>query len=417
MKKIEFTKKQSISLFILVVSLILLLGLGTGIFARDGKISMAVLPFENLNRDPEQDYLSGIIGSIVRQDLSVSGMVFLVDRNNMEDVLNEQKLQFTGVMDDKRIIETGRLVGAEYILKGGYVFLGQDLFLNLDLINTETGRSYSFSERGYQENTVHALTEKLILHLTGSEMSFQSDSGDKSIIAVSQQEPGRVLLFSPLIDARVYVDGEFAAYTLGDMTAPQELILPAGDHSIRTHLSKDFGVVQAPEVLFSDWYEEFTLESGQTLVLEDRTTHFNSILYDMQQVVRKRTDLVPGSQDTVRVEHDSGFTDREGKEVPIVLQISFFENPPAEGSGGNDESGGSATALVHMKYDGEEYNLKFDCPAGESEDFEQIIGKVKLSIDLSCYSEYRWTMDYSIWRQDIYQGLHREEPHQEPWNP
>lgn len=406
MKKRQILKKRTLSVLLTAILLILLLGITAGLSARDGKISLAVLPFENLNRDPEQDYLSGIIGSIVRQDLSLSGMVFLVDRENMAEVLEEQKLQFTGVMDEKSIIETGRLVGAQYILKGGYVFLGQDLFLNLDLINTETGRSYSFSERGYQENTVHALTEKLIRHLTGNDMSFQSPSGDKSIIAVSQQEPGKVILFSPLIDARVYIDGEFAAYTLGDMTQPQELVLPAGKHTIRTHLSHDFGVIKTPEILFSDWQKEFTLESGQSLVLEDKTTHFNSILYDLQQVIRERIRLVPDSSgETVRAEHSTSFEDRKGKEIPVILEINFFESESSDGGG---------TALVHLVFDGEEQNFKYSCLPGKSEDFKVDLGIAELKIELDCYSQYKWDLDYSIWRTDIYQGLHREEAHQEP---
>ncbi|MBF9018140.1 MULTISPECIES: CsgG/HfaB family protein [unclassified Oceanispirochaeta] len=405
MKKRQILNKRALPLILMSVILILMLGITAGIFAKDGKISLAVLPFENLNNDPDQDYLAGLIGSIIRQDLSLSGMVFLVDRENMDDVLEEQKLQFTGVMDDKSIIETGRLVGAQYILKGGFVFLGQDLFLNLDLINTETGRSYSFSERGYQENTVHALTEKLIRHLTGNEMSFQSVSGDKSIIAVSQQEPGRVLLFSPIIDARVYIDGEFSAYTLGDATEPQELVLPAGRHVIRTHLTGDFGVVQTPEILFSDWQVEFNLEAGQTLVLEDKTTHFNSILYDLQQVIRERTTLIPGSGETARVEHNTTFLNRKAEEVSIDLEINFIES--------EDEPGGGL-ALVHLIYDGMEQNLKYSCPSGVSEDFKLDLGNAELRIDLDCYSEHRWKLDYSIWRTDIYQGLHREEPHQKP---
>lgn len=401
MKKRQILNKKNLSLILLPLFLILMLGITAGIFAKDGKISLAVLPFENLNKDPNQEYLSGIIGSIIRQDLSLSGMIFLVNRENMDDVLEEQRLQFTGVMDDKNIIETGRLIGAQYILKGGYVFLGQDLFLNLDLINTETGRSYSFSERGYQENTVHALTEKLINHLTGQDMIFQSESGDKSIIAVSQQEPGRVLLFSHLIDARVYIDGEFTAYTLGDSTKPLELVMPAGKHSLRTHLTQNFGVVQEPEILFSDWQTEFTLTSGQTLVIEDKTNHFNAILYDLQQVIREDIDLIPGSEETVRAEHSTSFTDRQGIEFPIVLDINFIES--------ND---GRGIALVHLIYKGEEQNLKYSCPSGEEKDFELELEKSQLRINLDCESEYRWRLSYSIWRNDIYQGLHREEPHQ-----
>jgi len=372
---------------------------------KDTKISMAVLPVENLNKDPRQDYLSGIIGSLLRQDLSLSGMIFLVNRENLEEILSEQKLQFTGVIDEKSIIETGRMVGAEYILKGGFVFLGEDLFVNLDLINTETGRSYSFSERGYQENTVHALTEKLIFHLTGQDMVLQSEEGSRTIIAKGQLEPGRVMLFSPLIEARIYVDGTFSSYTTGDATQPVEIVLPPGRHNIRTHLTGDFGVIKEPEILFSDWSTDFDLKSGETLVLEDKTRHFNSTLYDLQQVIRDRLQIVPGSGETRRAEHETSFTDRTGKEFTVKLELSFVES-------GNSEKEG--LALIHLEYDGEIHDLTYTCPFGDDAEYILPLENSDLKIELDCVSKYRWSLNYSLWRNDIHQGLHREEEHQSP---
>ncbi|WP_168203493.1 CsgG/HfaB family protein [Oceanispirochaeta crateris] len=405
MKKKLRSRKKFILRFTVIFLLILLSGISVSLFARDGKISMAVLPVENLNKDPQQDYLAGIIGSIIRQDLSLSGMVFLVDRENMEEVLQEQKLQFTGVLDEQSIIETGRMVGAEYILKGGYVFLGDDLFLNLDLIDVETGRSFSFSERGYQENTVHALTEKLMNHLTGQDLSFQSDQGVRTIIAKSQQEPGRVMLFSHLIDARIFVDGTFTSYTTGDATQPVELIMPPGTHTIRTHLSQNFGVVKLPEILFSDWMVEFDLKSGDSLVLEDKTNHFNSIIYNMQQIIRERIELTPGSGNTIRAEHETSFTDRDAVVIPVKLTLSFVETQ------GEVQQG---LALVHLEYNGESQDFSYNCLSGETEEFTVELYKSDLTIELDCTSNYRWDLNYSIWRNDIYQGLHRDEEHQSP---
>ncbi|MDA3956713.1 CsgG/HfaB family protein, partial [Oceanispirochaeta sp.] len=389
MKKKPPLGKQYIIRFSVITLMVLITGITAGLFAKDGKISLAVLPFENLNRDPQQEYLSGIISSLVRQDLSLSGMVFIVDRENMEEVLNEQKLQFTGVMDDKSIIETGRMVGAEYILKGGYVFLGDDLFLNFDLINTETGRSFSFSERGFQENTVHALSEKLVGHLTGQNISFQSDAGNKTIIASSQQEPGRVMLFSHIVDARVFVDGAFTSYTLGDRTKALELIMPPGHHTIRTHLSANFGVIQLPEILFGDWISEFDLKSGETLILEDKTNHFNSLIYNMQQIVRERIDLIPGSGETARAEHVTSFTDREGVVIPVKLTLSFIETEGEESKG---------LALIHLEYNGETQDLSYSCLPGKSEEFVVKLYKSDLNVEMDCSSDYRWELNYSIWR-------------------
>ncbi len=367
------------------------------------KLSLAVFPFENLNRDPEQEYLSGIISSLIRQGLSRSEEVFLVDRENMEEVMKEQKLQFTGILDEETAVRTGKLVGASYIIKGGYVFLGEDLFLNLDLIDTETSRSLSFSERGYQENTVNALTEKLLLYLTDKEIDLQSDQGERTIIAVRQQTPGMVHLFSRIIDARVYIDGKFVAYTTGNSTVPLEIPLDPGRHVVRTHLNQNFGIIHEPEILFSDWTHEFVLKPGETLVLEDETGHFNSKLYNLSQQLWERITINPRETSSGSAAHNISFLDRQGEAIKLELILSMFR-----------EEDGTGRAVIDLIYQGREEHHEVLCLPEEEEELEIKLEKLDVDIELDCSYPTRWDLSYSVWRSDIYQGLHREEAHLPP---
>ncbi len=98
-----------------------------------------------MNGNTEQDYLKGIISYTL--------------------------------IDEKGAIKAGQLLGASFMLKGSYVFPGQDIFINITLIDVETGNSVTFSKRGYQGNTVHALSEKLLKHMTGKDYSLQRPPG------------------------------------------------------------------------------------------------------------------------------------------------------------------------------------------------------------------------------------------------
>jgi len=285
------------------------------------------------------------------------------------------------------------------MLKGGFVFLGQDIFINITLIDVETGTTRTFSERGYQENTVHSLAEELLKHMTGRDFSLTGSRGDRSILAMEQQEPGTVELFSMIIDARVYIDEEFAGYTTGDSTVPLVLTVPPGRHSIRVHLSKDFGVIDTPEVTFRDWEEEFHLMPGEKIILEDRTRHFNDRLYRMVQVLRESARIVPGSEEVRQVIHSAGFTDREGEDVEISLSLLWEETAtPAKGG----------RAVITLIYQGESYNFDYFSPAGKDSEFKEEIGKIRFEADLECRSDFYWDLDYSIRRTDIRQGMHRE---------
>jgi TolB-like protein len=384
---------------ILIFCLFLIVILPLSISAQQTPVSMAVLPFENMNGNPDQDYLKGIISYILIEDLSGSDSLMIVERDIIETVLKEQQLQFTGLIDEAGAIEAGQLLGASFMLKGSYVFLGQDIFINISLIDVETGSSRTFSERGYQENTVHSLSEKLLKHMTGSDFSLQKTTGERTILALEQQEPGTIELFSYIIDARVFIDEKFVGYTTGNSTIPFVLELPPGKHTVRVHLTKDFGVLALPEVTFHDWEEHFELIPGDRIVLEDKTRHFNDRLYDIKQLLRKSMKIDIGLGNFNQIEHSIDFIDREGNEVNMELSLKFKETDVPEKGG---------RAEVSFTYQDKEYNFEYFAPHGKDIDFSEKIGLIRLDIDLECNSSYKYELDYSIWRTDVRQGMHRE---------
>ncbi len=385
-------------LFIIILFLFTVI-FSLSIAAEENPVSLAVLPFENMNGNPEQDYLKGIISYILIGDLSSSGKVLIVDRKNINEVMKEQQLQFTGIMDDSAVIETGHLLGASIMLKGSYVFLGQDIFINLSIIDVETGGSRTFSERGYQENTVHLLGEKVLKYLTGKDYTLVNSQGEKTILALDQQEPGVVELFSDMLNSRVYVDEEFSGYTTGNSTVPLVLEVPPGKHIIRTHASKDFGVIDKPEIVFHDWQEEFNLLPVERIVLEDRTRLFNDIIYDIKQLLRKSIQFNIGSGEKKQAIHSVDFTDREGNNIQLELSLIFREtDTPRHG----------ASAELTFRYQDKDYSFKYFAPQGKDIDFSEEIGKVRLDITLECNSSYRYDLDYSIWRTDVWSGMYRE---------
>ena len=378
---------------------VLLIVFPSSVTAGDDPISLAVLPFENMNGNPDQDYLKGIIAYILIEDLSGSEVLTIVERDILETVIKEQNLQFTGLLDEAGAIETGQLLGASFMLKGSYVFLGQDIFINITLIDVVTGSSRTFSERGYQENSVHILSEKLLEYMTDSNFSFQNSSGERSLLAMELQEPGTVELFSPIVDARVFIDDEFVGYTTGNSKVSLDLGVSPGRHTVRVHLSKEFGVVHLPEVSFHDWEQKINLLPGDNIVLEDKTRHFSDLVRDIRDLLRESLRIDLGSGEQKQTVHSVEFIDREGQEVRLELVVVFSEVD-------NPLHGGSAE--VSFRYQDKDYSFQYFAPDGKDIDFLEEIGKVKININLDCYSSYMQELDYSIKRTDVWPGMHRE---------
>ena len=73
-------------IFLMIVFLIIS---PTLISAPQTPVSLAVLPFENMNGNPNQDYLKGIISYILIEDLSGFDALMIVERAILETVIKE----------------------------------------------------------------------------------------------------------------------------------------------------------------------------------------------------------------------------------------------------------------------------------------------------------------------------------------
>lgn len=89
-----------------------------------GTLTIAILPFEN---NSSQRGLESRMSAYMLQALVSVKDPFLkvVDRENMEAILQEQKLQLSGVVDNATAVQVGELVGAQAILTGNVLSYSQ----------------------------------------------------------------------------------------------------------------------------------------------------------------------------------------------------------------------------------------------------------------------------------------------------
>lgn len=95
-----------------------------------GRPSVAVLPFNNLSGDPEQEYFSDGITEDIITVLSKYRSLVVVARNS--------SFAFKGAGSDVR--QVGLTLGAEYLIEGSVRKIGQRVRIAAQLVETETGR-------------------------------------------------------------------------------------------------------------------------------------------------------------------------------------------------------------------------------------------------------------------------------------
>jgi TolB-like protein len=95
-----------------------------------GKPSVAILPFNNLSGDPEQDYFSDGVTEDIIAALSRYRCLVVIARNSI--------FAFKGAGSDVRPI--GLTLGAEYLVEGSVRKIGQRVRIAAQLVETEGGR-------------------------------------------------------------------------------------------------------------------------------------------------------------------------------------------------------------------------------------------------------------------------------------
>jgi adenylate cyclase len=93
------------------------------------RLSIVVLPFENLSHDPDQDYFADSITEDLTTDLSRIAGSFVIARNTA----------FTYKGKSVDVKQLGRDLGVHYVLEGSVRRSGDQVQVNVQLIDTESG--------------------------------------------------------------------------------------------------------------------------------------------------------------------------------------------------------------------------------------------------------------------------------------
>ena len=177
-----------------------------------GRFTMAVLPFQNATNSAGLD---AKIGAYLLDALTGINDPFLkiVDRDNLNTILEEQKLGLTGVIDEETAVNVGELIGAHAIFTG--------TVLSYD---TRNGKLSNKSMPGYEQYTVkkyNAEEEKYYNETKYRKTNYQeyfctNEANVSFQYKVISLKTGEVIL-SKIIDKRLEDNVHYAKYD-GDVS-------------------------------------------------------------------------------------------------------------------------------------------------------------------------------------------------------
>ena len=101
---------------------------------------LAIIYFDNTSEEARLNKLKKGLAGMLISDLSNVNMIDIVERDRIEEILNEQKLNNSEKFDQNSASQVGKLLGAEMILTGAYFEMFGSFRIDARFIDVETGK-------------------------------------------------------------------------------------------------------------------------------------------------------------------------------------------------------------------------------------------------------------------------------------
>jgi TolB-like protein len=108
-----------------------------------GFTTLAVLPFKSLDDKSQTFGVSAALTELFSNQLSSSGQIISVERSRIDGVVKELKRVKRAEFSSKGAAQTGKLLGASYVLVGSITTLGAELQVTARLVSSQTGEILS----------------------------------------------------------------------------------------------------------------------------------------------------------------------------------------------------------------------------------------------------------------------------------
>ena len=110
-----------------------------------GKGKKNSVAFVALTSDQKNIFIENYVTDALTQAVFETGSVKIIERKNLEKILDEQKFQSSGLVDDSSAKDIGKIAGVDYVCYGDMKDIGNEITVNIRLVDVESGEVISIS--------------------------------------------------------------------------------------------------------------------------------------------------------------------------------------------------------------------------------------------------------------------------------
>ncbi|HKS04839.1 MAG TPA: CsgG/HfaB family protein [Gemmatimonadaceae bacterium] len=177
--------------------------------AADTRPGVAVLTFHSAATQADLAPLGKGFQAMLINQLAPNSRIRVVERDQLQRILDEQKLGTSGQLDPTALVRVGKLVGARYMVDGTFITVGSDMVVTVKAFDTETSQIV-FTDGSIKGKTADAIS--LIIqaaNLTNTKLNLpqlEPSSAPAREAAATTEKTKKVpfqalLLYSRAVDA------------------------------------------------------------------------------------------------------------------------------------------------------------------------------------------------------------------------
>jgi TolB-like protein len=173
--------------------------------AETPKTSIAVLDLDATGISSQE---AKTLTDRLRSELFSIGTFDVMEREKMNEMTKEQRLQSSGIVSDEMVVEIGKVIGVKNMVAGSIGKLGAKYLLNLRLVNVESGKimATASEECECQLEELSSAMDKMALQLSGK--AIRKNVTIKYTGVRSTRQRGNFYIKSTPVGASVYLNGK-----------------------------------------------------------------------------------------------------------------------------------------------------------------------------------------------------------------
>jgi tetratricopeptide (TPR) repeat protein len=135
--------------------------------------SVAASEFTTRGGDASMRWVGESCADAIINRISTDKKVRIVERKYIKKIIEELKLQMTGLVNEETALEIGNIIGANYFIFGSITIMGQNVALDARVANVETSEIISTSRVTGKLDDLFKLQENLAKKIS-QDLSFNS---------------------------------------------------------------------------------------------------------------------------------------------------------------------------------------------------------------------------------------------------